>query len=121
MRNRLKYLRDLNGLSIKQFADKAGLKETTIANYISGSADKAGLKETTIANYISGSSVPSLANTEQIAKAFDVSPTWLAGWPEPKERIVYVKAERIPPDWKNNECGKLIRWTKRGQKKELST
>lgn len=97
MRNRLKYIRDLNGLSIKQFADKAGLKETTVANYISGS------------------SVPSLANTEQIAKAFNVSPTWLAGWPEPKEKIVYVPAERIPPDWKNNECGKLIRWTKRGK------
>ncbi|KKF56975.1 helix-turn-helix domain-containing protein [Streptococcus uberis] len=96
MKHRLRYLRDLHELNLKQFALKTGLKETTLSNYFAGT------------------SVPSLAITEQIAKAFDVNPTWLAGWPEPKAKTVYVPAERIPPDWKNDEAGKLIKWTKRG-------
>ncbi|MGT2959322.1 transcriptional regulator [Streptococcus bovimastitidis] len=103
MKKRLRYLKDLHKLNKRQFAIKCGLKETTVANYLYGS------------------SVPSLEITEQIAKAFGVKPAWLAGWDVTNgkvvEKKVYIRdsSARIPPDWENDECGKLIRWTKRGK------
>lgn len=92
MKLRLKLLKESHNLNLKEFAKTINLKEST---------------------------TPPLDKVEQIAKIFNVNPAWLVGWDSStyvKEKIVKVadKNARIPVDWKNDECGKLIRWTKRG-------
>lgn len=101
MKLRLKLLKESQNLNLKEFAKTINLKESTTANYLSGAT------------------MPQLDKVEQIAKIFNVNPAWLVGWDSStyvKEKIVKVadKNARIPADWKNDECGKLIRWTKRG-------
>lgn len=101
MKLRLKLLKESHNLNLKEFAKTINLKESTTANYLSGAT------------------MPQLDKVEQIAKIFNVNPAWLVGWDSStyvKEKIVKVadKNARIPADWKNDECGKLIRWTKRG-------
>lgn len=101
MKLRLKLLKETHNLNLKEFAKTINLKESTTANYLSGAT------------------MPPLDKVEQIAKFFNVNPAWIVGWDSStyvKEKIVKVadKNARIPADWKNDECGKLIRWTKRG-------
>lgn len=103
MKLRLKLLKKTHNLNLKEFAKAIKLKESTTANYLSGAT------------------MPPLDKIEQIAKIFNVNPAWLVGWDSStyvveKEKIVTVvdKNARIPTDWKNDECGKLIKWTKRG-------
>lgn len=104
MKLRLKLLKETHNLNLKEFAKTINLKESTTANYLSGAT------------------MPPLDKVEQIAKIFNVNPAWLVGWDSStyvveKQKIVTVvdKNARIPTDWKNDECGKLIKWTKRGK------
>lgn len=103
MKLKLKLLKESHNLNLKELAKIINLKESTTANYLSGAT------------------MPPLDKVEQIAKIFNVNPAWLVGWDSStyvvvKEKNVTVadKNARIPPDWKNDEAGKLIRWTKRG-------
>lgn len=101
MKLRLKLLKETHNLNLKEFAKTINLKESTTANYLSGAT------------------MPPLDKVEQIAKIFNVNPAWIVGWDSStyvKEKIVKVadKNARIPADWKNDEAGKLIKWTKRG-------
>lgn len=98
---RLQELREKHGLTKKEFANRCTIRRSTMANYLDGRVS------------------PTLDRIEQIAEEFNVSPAWLAGWDEPKEKInekvVYVQDlnARIPSDWQNDETGKLIKWKER--------
>lgn len=101
---------------IKELRKGLGLTQTAFAK-------RAGLSQTQIKGYENGSFYPTLPALEQLAETYQVHPAWLVGWiderdglPKTKEKIVRVTEHvgRIPTYWKNDEAGKLIRWTKRG-------
>lgn len=104
MKLRIKYLRQALGLTQSAFAAKAHVHKNMIANYESKNSN------------------PSLKQIEKIALAFNVEPAWLAGWDTKpqiviKEKVVRVQepSARIPNDWKNDECGRLIKWKESGK------
>lgn len=103
MKLRVKELRKSLGLTQNEFAKRANVTQTLINSY-----EKDGRN-------------PTLLKIEQIAEAYNVSPSWLVGWDQidnipvsktvVKEKIVYVEntAARIPNEYKAVD-GNLINW-----------
>lgn len=94
MKLRVRELRKSLGLTQNEFAKRANVTQPLINSY-----EKDGRN-------------PSLLKIEQIAEAYNVSPSWLVGWDQidnipvsktvVKEKIVYVEntAARIPNEYR---------------------
>lgn len=98
MQIRLRELRERLDLTLRDIHNETGVAINTLHLYEKGGT-------------------PSINQIEKIAKTYHVSPAWLIGWIDDKDRevaekVVYVEKNvgRLPPYWNNNNNGQLIKW-----------
>lgn len=75
---------------LKEALEKKQLKQTDLVN-------RTGLQKSAISQYISGKVQPKQDNIYKIAKALNVSETWLMGYDVPSKKSDYFSVDNIIP------------------------
>lgn len=75
---RIKYLRDLTGLSQEELGRRVGLQRAAINKYEKGTVENIPIK-----------------TIEKIARVFDVSPTFIVGWSETNSNSLSAEVKII--------------------------
>lgn len=85
-----------NELTAKRIAIAIGLNDNISQREL---AEKSGLKESSISQYVRGSHKPGNVSAGKLAKVLSVSPVWLMGFDVPmreEEKVVQMHCEMIP-------------------------